>query len=316
MSRSSLLTLVPALLILGVTACQDPAVGLTATTRPAADVSAERTAAGPVVHVVYLVPADREPQKAYTRAIERAIENLQIWYRNALGTGDSFILARPEVQVVATPHDAAWYASTPNGDNRDLWFWFNVLAEGAALTGGEAGDPNDVWVYYIDAAPNCGALYGGALGVAVLPANDLRGLVGEPTIDLCTGAVEPDQGTCRWVGGLGHELGHALGLPHPAGCETGDPSCPLKALMWLGYVTYPDAFLTATDQTLLEGSPLIQPVHLPAKLPDCGKATGRSSTLALQGVAASTLTARSLTSVAARSSCPFALLSTAVGAMR
>jgi hypothetical protein len=191
-----------------------------------------------------------------------------------------------------------------------------VTSEGAALTSGQSGDPNDVWVYYIDAAPNCGALYGGALGVAVLPANDLRGLVGEPTIDLCTGAVEPDQGTCRWVGGLGHELGHALGLPHPPGCETGDPSCPIRALMWMGYLTYPDAFLTVADQAILEASPLIQPVHLPTKLPDCGKATGRSNTLALQGEAVGTPATGSVVSLVARSSCPYAQLNVAVGAMR
>ena len=32
----------------------------------------------------------------------------------------------------------------------------------------------------------------------------------------------------RWIGGLAHELGHALGLLHPPGCEEGLASCDVR----------------------------------------------------------------------------------------
>jgi hypothetical protein len=230
------------------------------------------------VHVVYLVPADREVRKGYVRALRGAIEHLQIWYRNALGTGETFRLAKPVVEVVQLSQPASYYATTPRTDSDPaLFFWFNVLSEAFALTGGGFYDLDDVWVYYVDAAPACNQATGAAAGVALLPANDLRGLAGEPTIDPCSGEVEPDQGTCRWVGGLGHELGHAFGLPHPPECEpVQTASCPFDALLFFGYTTYPDAFLTAADKTALSESPFFTPINLREKLPECSKISGSS----------------------------------------
>jgi hypothetical protein len=221
-----------------------------------------------LVHVIYLVPSDREVRKDYARAIERAIEHLQIWYAQELGTGESFSLAKPVVEVQRLSQPASYYTSTTN-------FFLDVLFEAFALTGGSFFDPDDIWIYYIDADPACNQGTGAAAGVALLPANDLRGLAGEPVINVCTGEVEPDLGVCRWVGGLGHELGHAFGLPHPPECEPEvTASCPHKALLWLGYLTYPDAFLTAADRATLAESPFFEAVHVKTKLPDCGKVPG------------------------------------------
>jgi hypothetical protein len=59
-------------------------------------------------------------------------------------------------------------------------------------------------------------------------------------------------GLCRWVGGLGHELGHAFGLPHPAACDAGLSGCPGNAaLMWTGYAVYPNTALLADDKAAL-----------------------------------------------------------------
>jgi hypothetical protein len=225
-----------------------------------------------VVHVIYLVPSDRSVQKGYEKRLKRAMENLQIWYRNALSTGESFSLAKRIVQVYRTPHTASWYATQPNDCSATLIFWCNTLDEGFALTRGMFNDPHNIWVFYIDSDPACGQAVGGTSGVALLPANDLRGLAGQTTSNVCTGAPEPDQGVNRWVGGLGHELGHAFGLPHPAECDpVQTASCPLQSIMWFGYLTYPDAFLTDDEKTFLEASPFFAPIHLPTKLPTVGR---------------------------------------------
>jgi hypothetical protein len=217
------------------------------------------------------VPSDRSAQKGYEKSLEGAIENLQIWYRDSLGTGASFSLAKPIVQIYSIAHTAGWYATQPNDCGYTLYFWCNVLGEGFALAQGMFNDPHNIWVFYIDADPGCGQATGGTSGVALLPANDLRGLSGQTTTDVCSGAPQPDQGVNRWVGGLGHELGHALGLPHPPECDPiQTASCPSQSIMWFGYISYPDAFLTDDEETFLEASPFFAPIHLPTKLPKVG----------------------------------------------
>jgi hypothetical protein len=229
-----------------------------------------KQAPSPVVRVVYLVPADRAVRQDYVDLLEAAIEHVQIWFRDEMGDGTTFRLNKRVVDVVQTSHVAAWYSSNPAGDYA-LWFWSNVLADAFALTGGMFFDPNNIWVFYIDSDPACGQLIGGTSGVALVPANDLRGLAGEPNIPTCATDPPDTAGLCRWVGGLGHELGHALGLPHPPACEDSDPNtvCPSSALLWLGYITYPDTFLLDDDKLALTQSPFFSLVHLRRPLPAC-----------------------------------------------
>jgi hypothetical protein len=59
----------------------------------------------------------------------------------------------------------------------------------------------------------------------------------------------------RYIGGLGHELGHTFGLPHPPGCDDGLPTCDENALMWAGYVSYPDTYLRDDEKQMLLKSP-------------------------------------------------------------
>jgi hypothetical protein len=78
-------------------------------------------------------------------------------------------------------------------------------------------------------------------------------------VQICPTDSTQDAGYCRWVGGLGHELGHAFGLPHPPECESNSASCPSTALMWLGYISYPNAQLTDGDRTKLNQSRFFAP---------------------------------------------------------
>jgi hypothetical protein len=236
-----------------------------------------RRPAAPVVRVIYLVPADGVVRDNYTDRLQKAIEHLQIWYRNEMGNATTFTLHRPVVEVVQSSQVTSWYGTNPVGDNPDLWFFFNVVADAFALTGGGFFDPNNIWVFYVDSDPACGQVVGATSGVAVLPANDLRGLAGEPNIPPCPGQPPDTAGVCRWVGGLGHELGHALGLPHPSACEDSDPStiCPSDTLLWLGYITYPNTYLLAEDKATLGASPFFTRRPGRRSLPDCSDLSDR-----------------------------------------
>ena len=56
---------------------------------------------------------------------------------------------------------------------------------------------------------------------------------------------------------MAHELGHALGLPHPPGCDDGESGCDTLSLMWAGYAIYPDTYLRADEKEALLWSPFV-----------------------------------------------------------
>ncbi len=205
----------------------------------------------PAVHVVYVVPADRYFQRDYAVALQRAIENLRAWY--LLQLGKTFTLPK-SIEVVYSDHRAQWYANTSTGGDASLWFWYNAIADGFALTGGRFGDPNARWLYYVDADPDCGQRTGATAGVALFPGNDLRGLAGDSYVTPCPTEPRYTNGSCRWIGAMGHELGHALGLFHPLPCPGGSGD---TALMCLGYLTYPDTYFLPQDKATLSVSPFL-----------------------------------------------------------
>lgn len=180
---------------------------------------------------------------------------IQSWYARQMG-GKTFGLSSPGVWVVPLPHDAEWYSTNDAGTKLFTQFWANTLNDAFPLTGGSFNDPENVWAYYIDADSICGQCGGcGTSGVLVIGKNDLRGLTNEPRITVCENQT-PDNGPLgRWIGGLGHELGHAFGLPHPPGCNDGSQPCDYYALMWNGFRVYPDTYLREDEKPILDTSP-------------------------------------------------------------
>jgi hypothetical protein len=232
-------------------------------------IGAQSAQALPVIPVraLYLVPSDRTANPDYEAAIEMALLDLQSWYADQLG-GSTFTLRSPSVEVVSTTHSAAYYSTAPNPfPDTNYDFFFNVLDDANSL-GAQVNDPANRWAIYIDADPGPGQQGGAALGaLTIIGAPDLRGLIGQ----------EPAP-VSRWIGGLGHELGHTFGLPHPADCVT--TQCVYGtlnyssdvvggALMQFGYLTYPDTYLLPEEKAFLLSTPYFGPVDAtPGTVPE------------------------------------------------
>lgn len=213
------------------------------------------------VRFIYLIPFDSIEKQEYTLGLENAARHLQIWYYNSLGLNKTFALQDPIVEVYKTSHDANWYSTNPNGSDY-MTFWNNVLEDGFLYTGGMYNDPNNRWVFYIDANPGCDQCGGcGWKGTVVIGANDLKGLVGYEIDKSCLNVIHSYE-SCRYVGGMGHEIGHALGLPHPPECDEDFPTCRDHDLMMYGYKTYPDAYFNESDKIRLSNSLFIQNIDI------------------------------------------------------
>lgn len=193
------------------------------------------------VRYVYLVSADREVRPDFVRAITAAAETVQAFYGRQLG-GPTFRLNKPVVEIARSDKPATWFYAHDSGSQRDNWGFDNGLAEAKRLLG--AGHGQDyIWIIYSDGPGNSGR---GGGGVAVMPEDDLLGLVG----------LHPTQkDPRRWVYGMAHELGHALGLSHPP-----DSAAVPNAVMGAGFYTcFPDACeLTPDDLDILRASPFIR----------------------------------------------------------
>ncbi|HVH65607.1 MAG TPA: hypothetical protein VM674_06180 [Candidatus Acidoferrum sp.] len=216
----------------------------------------------PVVRVVYLVPADRAEREDFVLATEAAIRHVQRWYWEQMANRKTFRLSDPVVEVSHLPHEASWFVDHQLAAEQTQWFWQNVLHDGFEATGGRFHDPLNRWVFYIDAENQSDQAVGGNAGVALLPQHDLMGLVGQ--------SVFPgERGVCRWVGGLGHELGHAFELPHPPGYEQFVFDRSGGSLMALGFRAYPQTFLNPEDIAKLNASPFFSEIEFNGPMPGC-----------------------------------------------
>ena len=127
--------------------------------------------------------------------------------------------------------------------------------------------PDFVWVVYVDVEEACDEpkeLGAGAAGLAILP--DIKGITspGKDLYNFC-GEGPFNETPGRWIGGLGHLLGLTLGLPHSPGCDEGLPTCDGWALMWTGYVIYPETYLRADEKEVLIRSSFIGGEPAPAR---------------------------------------------------
>lgn len=217
-----------------------------------------------VTHFVYLHPTDRPVRQDYATSVARSATFLKQWYTEQLDGRYTFIPAAPLVQVIALDHPASFYGTHNAAGDRELTFWNNVLAEARQKTGASFNDPGNAWLFFVDAGAGCNQISGAGMdGISIMSENDLRGLVGESFLD-CRGLEKPDWSftPMRWIGGQGHELGHAYGLPHPPGCDAGRPSCDSNALMWSGfYERFPErTYLLESEKAILRSSPYFKAV--------------------------------------------------------
>ena len=201
------------------------------------------------VRVLYVVPQDRAFRSDYAVAVEKALTDLQSWYRTQL-TGRTFSLFNSQPETCRLLRPADYYA-------RDTWS--KVLTDVQSCAPVSYGSSGFAWVLYVDVLHTCnapGRLGAGTTGITMMPRQDLDGLIGARVIDDC--GMEWRQPIARYIGGAGHELGHALGLDHPPGCDQGRSSCDHNALMWTGYARYPNTYLREDDRRILLASPFIR----------------------------------------------------------
>ena len=189
------------------------------------------------VRIIYVVPADRKINRTYVNAIRKAAPILQDWYKQQMD-GKTYRLNHPLIEIVQSDKTAAWFSAnngSMSGDNEFYYFFYNTYTEVSRLLGSEWDLSKYRFTIYVDAYGQTGA---GTTGFAIMPEHDLKGLSGQMT--------EP---VSRWIGGWGHELGHAFGLPHPD-----DSIYWNQALMGEGYLIFPNSLLLETDKEMLNNS--------------------------------------------------------------
>lgn len=211
------------------------------------------------VRVLYVSPADRQFRTDYSAGVSHALADLVSWYRRQTG-GLTFSLYESTPEHCRLPEPSDYYARGHA--------WEKVQEDVQPCAPVEYGRANFVWVLYVDVEEACDEpheLGRGGGGITMMPRWDLEGLTNPGPYYYCDeGPYDGPLG--RWIGGAGHELGHAIvDLRHPPGCDEEFPSCdPVQwSLMDDGYSIYPDTYLLTEDKEFLLRSPFIAGEPLP-----------------------------------------------------
>ncbi len=198
----------------------------------------------PILHsvLVYLVtPKDKTFNQRYYDALKASVLSLRQWYKNQMGNHKTFVINPLVVDTLTGGHDSVWYNGYNgpfSGEDPRFYGYYNTYTDMQALLGSKFNTSQYTYLVYV-AAPGGGA---GTPGFCAMGDQDLKGLLGENEDNL-----NPN----RWIGGGGHELGHAFGLPHPDNQNE-------QAIMWTGYVMYPDCILQDSDRAILNVSPFFR----------------------------------------------------------
>ncbi|WP_373991326.1 DUF4214 domain-containing protein [Duganella sp. BuS-21] len=203
---------------------------------------------------IYAYPTDRTYNAGWSRALQASAAHLQQWFKSQLG-GPTFTVQSVEPKICQLPGASAAYFDTNT--------WSTVAKDLRDYCGVDYSRTDTDWIVYADVLHKVdtpGRLGAGAIGLAMFPRQDLEGMGGAP-------CVVSDEGVTycfdqiRWSGGGAHEIGHTLGVPHPAGCDGGLPTCDSYAansIMWTGYTIYPDTYFVPEAKTILLNSRFIR----------------------------------------------------------
>ena len=222
-----------------------------------------------VVRVLYAVPSDGEFRTGTPYAIRQSVAHVRWWYQQQLG-GATFSLSYPTVENCPMSRPESFYA-TGNA-------WEKIVDGVQHCAPVQGWTDTTVWVIYPDVEEACDEdheLGAGGPGLTILGSTDVEGVTEPGEYRYCDEVWWGSLG--RWIGGLAHELGHALGLPHPPGCDDELPTCDRQALMSNGYESYPGAYLRDDEKAILGRSPFVKhhsPLPEPALIPGFSKIRG------------------------------------------
>lgn len=190
------------------------------------------------VRFVYLISNDKSYNQQMYDSVRSCALSLQQWYRNQMGT-KTFVLNNPIVEVYNSTHSSGWFQTnngTFSGTDSSFFGFNNAREDMFQRVGNDMFNSKYIWVVYYTSLRPGGGGGAGSPGYTFMPQDDLTGLIG----------LEPTPPS-RWVGGAGHELGHAFGLPHPANLNS-------NAIMWTGYSIYPNCILQQEDRDILNAN--------------------------------------------------------------